>query len=83
MPPTRPLLQAVLGAIALWAYLPAASQAPPTPPWPRIVGIEVSGNENTRDKVILREFDLAPGEPADPARISRGRQAVSDLGLFR
>lgn len=83
MPPTRPLLQAVIGAIALWACLPAASQAPPTPPWPRIVGIEVSGNENTRDKVILRELDLAPGEPADPARIARGRQAVSDLGLFR
>ncbi|HEY5782269.1 MAG TPA: POTRA domain-containing protein [Lysobacter sp.] len=52
-------------------------------PVPRIVEIHLSGNEKTRDKVILRELDLAPGDPADPSAIENGRQAVLDLGLFR
>ena len=75
MPPTRPLLQAVLGAIALWACLPAASQAPPTPTWPRIVGIEVSGNENTRDKVIcVSSTSRRENLPTPPASRAAGRR---------
>src|SRR5688572_27811084 len=50
---------------------------------PRIIEIRLIGNEKTRDKVILRELDLAPGDIADPAAIEDGRQAVLDLGLFR
>jgi outer membrane protein assembly factor BamA len=74
----------VLGALAMALPLWAAAQATAAAaPWPRIVAIELSGNENTRDKVILRELDLAPGDLADPAGIERGRQAVRDLGLFR
>ncbi|MDR7136031.1 outer membrane protein assembly factor BamA [Lysobacter niastensis] len=61
----------------------AAAQVPEPEPVPRIVEIRLSGNEKTRDKVILRELDLAPGDPADPGAIENGRQAVLDLGLFR
>jgi outer membrane protein assembly factor BamA len=32
---------------------------------------------------MLREMVVAVGEPADPQRIERSRQAVMDLGLFR
>lgn len=71
------LLATVCGAVAspVWAQDAAA--------WPRIVEVRLSGNEKTRDKVILRELALAPGDAADPAAIERGRQAVQDLGLFR
>lgn len=69
-------------AIAL-LFLTTAQAAAQEPAWPRIVGIELSGNENTQDKVILRELDLATGDQADPTRIELGAQAVRDLGLFR
>ena len=61
----------------------ATAQVSEPEPVPRIVEIHLSGNEKTRDKVILRELDLAPGDPADPSAIENGRQAVLDLGLFR
>lgn len=83
MSPSRLILRIVSGALATALSQPAAAQATTPATWPRIVAIELSGNENTSDKVILRELDLAPGDLADPAGIERGRQAVQDLGLFR
>jgi outer membrane protein assembly factor BamA len=79
-----PFAGAAAAALLLIAIAPqAAGQAGNAQTWPRIVAIELSGNENTQDKVILRELGLAPGDPADPRRIERGTQAVRDLGLFR
>ncbi len=52
-------------------------------PWPAVTGVSVEGNRVTREHVILREMALAPGDPADPARIEDSRQAILDLGLFR
>lgn len=79
----QPILHSGLVLLAL-ALAPLAHALPvEAEPWPRIVEIRLSGNEKTRDKVILRELDLAPGDAADPVAIEDGRQAVLDLGLFR
>ncbi len=51
--------------------------------WPKVTEIRFEGNDITREQVFLREMDLAPGDPADPERIERNRQAIQDLGLFR
>ena len=50
---------------------------------PVITRITLDGNRVTRDATLLRELGLAPGDPAEPARIDAARQAVLDLGLFR
>lgn len=50
---------------------------------PPVVSIEFSGNDVTRERVMLREMALAPGDPADPEAIARSRQGINDLGLFR
>lgn len=84
-------MQASLAAWMLIACATTSSVAAQTPAQepspgivePRIVEVRLVGNEKTRDKVILRELDLAPGDVADPAAIEDGRQAVLDLGLFR
>ena len=77
------LTYSLIGLLICAQASTAAAQVPESEPMPRIVEIRLSGNEKTRDKVILRELDLAPGDPADPAAIENGRQAVLDLGLFR
>lgn len=80
----RPVIRGAFLSIA-WGLVAfaAAAEAAESEPWPQIVEIRLTGNEKTRDKIILRELDLAPGDPADPAAIEAGRQAVQDLGLFR
>ena len=65
--------------ILLLLATPVAIAATPE----RIESIRVDGNEVTREQVILREMDLAPGDEADPAAIERNRQSILDLGLFR
>lgn len=77
------LTHCLIGLLICAQASTAAAQVPEAEPVPRIVEIRLSGNEKTRDKVILRELDLAPGDPADPTAIENGRQAVMDLGLFR
>ena len=72
-----------LSGLLICAASTATAQVPAPGQVPRIVEIRLSGNEKTRDKVILRELDLALGDPADPTAIENGRQAVLDLGLFR
>ncbi len=58
----------------------AGAAAAETPP---VTGIRFVGNAVTRPEVMLREMSLRPGDPADPDRIARSRQAILDLGLFR
>ena len=38
----------------------------------RVGNIEIRGNTKTQDKVLLREFDLAPGELYDSAAVQQG-----------
>jgi outer membrane protein assembly factor BamA len=60
-----------------------AQQDPAPSPPPLIREIAFEGNETTQPKVMLREILIAVGEPADPDRIERSRQAILDLRLFR
>ena len=48
----------------------------------RIRSIDVAGNVVTRDKVILREFAVYPGEPLDSNAIAKGVRRVRDTGYF-
>ena len=45
--------------------------------------IDVSGNTNTRDKVIRREFRLAEGDPFNSIRVKRSRDRIQSLGFFQ
>jgi outer membrane protein insertion porin family len=45
--------------------------------------IDISGNTNTRDKVIRREFRLAEGDPFNNVRVSRSRDRIQSLGYFQ
>lgn len=51
--------------------------------WPVVREIAFAGNDTTRDNTMLRELSIRVGDPADPERIERSRQAIQDLGLFR
>ncbi len=44
--------------------------------------IEVRGNDKTQDKVILRQFDLAPGQPYDSDAVSRATRRLQSSGYF-
>lgn len=48
-----------------------------------IAAIEFSGNEQTRERVLLQEMSVKVGDPVDPAAIERSRQAIMNLGLFK
>jgi outer membrane protein assembly factor BamA len=45
-------------------------------------GITVEGNSSVREKVILREFDLAPGDPMNMDKMRSGLSSLYGLGLF-
>jgi outer membrane protein insertion porin family len=45
--------------------------------------VEISGNSNTRDKVIRREFRLAEGDPFNSLRVRRSRDRIQSLGFFQ
>ncbi len=45
--------------------------------------IDISGNTNTHDKVIRREFRLAEGDPFNSVRVSRSRDRIQSLGFFQ
>lgn len=72
------LVVAALLAGPAWAQDEAQTAAA----YPRVVAIEYSGNEVTREAVLRRELVIAVGDPADPERIERSRQGLLDLGLF-
>jgi outer membrane protein insertion porin family len=44
--------------------------------------VRVRGNDKTQDKVILRAFDLAPGEPYDSDAVRRAERRLGGLGYF-
>ena len=45
--------------------------------------IDISGNTNTHDKVIRREFQLAEGDPFNSVAVSRSRDRIRSLGFFQ
>jgi outer membrane protein insertion porin family len=45
--------------------------------------IEITGNTNTRDNVIRREFRLAEGDPFNAVRVRRSRDRIQSLGFFQ
>ena len=45
--------------------------------------IDISGNTNTHDKVIRREFRLAEGDPFNNVRVRRSRDRIQSLGYFQ
>jgi len=47
-----------------------------------IRSMDVSGNTVTRDKVILREFTVAPGDPLDANAIQKSVRRVMDTQYF-
>lgn len=60
-----------------------APQAPEPAPYPTVREIAFEGNDTTRPRTMLREMVIAVGDPADPEKVERSRQAVQDLGLFK
>lgn len=73
-----------LGALVLVsAWLPATAWGQAPASYPTIMAIEFAGNQTTQPKVMLREMVVDVGDPADPDRVERSRQAILDLGLFR
>ncbi len=44
--------------------------------------IKITGNDNTRDRVIRREFRLGEGELFNSAKLRRTRQRINNLGFF-
>jgi outer membrane protein insertion porin family len=45
--------------------------------------ITLTGNERTKDQVILRELTLKPGDPYNPRRIFDNQRRVAQLGFLR
>ncbi|MFN3944477.1 MAG: outer membrane protein assembly factor BamA [Allosphingosinicella sp.] len=45
--------------------------------------IDITGNTNTRDNVIRREFRLAEGDPFNAVRVRRSRDRIQSLGFFQ
>ena len=52
-------------------------------PLVRIRNIQVRGNTRTREKVILREVPLSPGQVLDDVRVQRSETRLKNLGLFK
>jgi len=72
----------LLAALLLgWSVCPSLALAQEAAP--PIVEIAFAGNRTTLDSVMRRELLLHEGDPADPAKVERSRQAILDLGLFR
>ncbi len=49
----------------------------------KLGNIRVRGNDKTQDKVILRQFDLAPGDPYDSEAVRRGLQRLQGSDYFQ
>lgn len=52
-------------------------------PQRRIGMLLAQGNIDTRDRVILRELELQPGDPLDTEALLKGQTKLYRLGLFR
>lgn len=76
------LVVVAVRACAMWLLLagvPLAASAE----LPLIREIAYEGNDITEPLTMQRELVIGVGDPADPQRIERSRQAIQDLGLFR
>ncbi|MEM7807661.1 MAG: outer membrane protein assembly factor BamA [Planctomycetota bacterium] len=49
----------------------------------KLGNIRIRGNDKTQDKVILRQFDLAPGDPYDSEAVTRGEQRLRGRDFFQ
>ncbi|MBF0169760.1 MAG: outer membrane protein assembly factor BamA [Nitrospinae bacterium] len=47
-----------------------------------IGAITITGNEETRDRIIRRQFRLQEGELFDSAKLRRSRERINQLGFF-
>ena len=54
----------------------------PAPPAAMIDTVLLSGNETTKDYVIINEMSLHPGMPAAPEAMAYDRNRIYSLGLF-
>ncbi|PPE72357.1 hypothetical protein C3942_18755 [Solimonas fluminis] len=66
-----------------WLLLLASAWAQAEQGVPAIREIAFEGNDTTRPRTMLREMVVTVGDPADPEKVERSRQAVQDLGLFK
>ena len=48
----------------------------------RIHQIHITGNTRTKDKVLLRELDIAPGDYFRQSQVIRSQQNIYNLGFF-
>lgn len=48
----------------------------------RVGNIEIRGNGRTKDKVLLRQFDLAPGQLYDSDAVQSGQRRLQALNYF-
>lgn len=48
----------------------------------RIRQIHITGNKRTKDKVLLRELDIAPGDYFRQSQVIRSQQNIYNLGFF-
>ncbi|HPX66555.1 MAG TPA: outer membrane protein assembly factor BamA [Candidatus Syntrophosphaera sp.] len=48
----------------------------------RIRQIHITGNERTKDKVLLRELEIAPGDYFRQSQVIRSQQNIYNLGFF-
>ncbi|HET9253504.1 MAG TPA: BamA/TamA family outer membrane protein [Candidatus Eisenbacteria bacterium] len=49
---------------------------------PRVTRVDVTGFRVTKEYVIRREIETAPGEPHDPADVAADVQRLENLGIF-
>lgn len=72
------MLRTFTGLLLFAVSASGAAQALPT-----VVEIRFVGNEVTEAVVMRQEMVISEGDPADPKRIERSRQAIMNLGLFQ
>ena len=55
----------------------------PAQPLDRVRRLVVQGADRTRAEAVLRETELAPGSPLDPAKLDQGQIQLGGLGAFQ
>jgi outer membrane protein assembly factor BamA len=55
----------------------------PSQPLDHVRRVVVQGSDRTRARAVLREMDLLPGVPLDPAKLDESQIHLGDLGAFQ
>ena len=55
----------------------------PSQPLDRVRRMVVQGSDRTRARAVLREMELLPGAPLDPAKLDEGQVHLGGLGAFQ